>query len=286
MRDAESGIRDSWERLGKPIFALACAYCRKMFRLFLPEIETVSVYELLAKSSEFQIPDSEFHIFNPCASRDYPEMREAVETLMGASKNLADKARRSEKSRVYSTADSFKCCGYGGHIRLANRDLYDEIVENRVRECELPYVVYCANCWEIFTLQGKECRHILDLLFDINSGLPSLDEKKENARRLAMAHGQPPIAKNPWDDLELIVGEDLRPGLRDKFIEFNDIRETIYKAEHDGGWFCRESDNVRQAALEHKVITFWVQYKIHDSEPGIRSYEVVSAFTHAMKYER
>ncbi|MDR1726438.1 MAG: 4Fe-4S dicluster domain-containing protein [Acidobacteriota bacterium] len=273
-RSAESGIRGAWERLGKPTFALACAYCRNMFERFLPEIATVSVYELLAQDAPGTTTDSAaFHVFDPCAARGYAEMQTAVRSLLGP-------------QSASPAAGSFRCCGHGGHIRLANRDLYGEIVEHRTRESELPYVVYCANCWEVFTLAGKECRHILDLLFGIDAQLPTLDEKKENARRLAGVRRQLPVGGDPWDGLRLTVGADLMTELRRKFIELADIRETIYKAERDGAWFCRESDGARQAALERKVVTFWVRYKVHRPESGDPEYEIVGAFTHAMKYDR
>ena len=62
-----------------------------------------------------------------------------------------------------------RCCGHGGHIRTANPALYDEITTHRVEASDKPYIVYCANCREVFASKGKECAHILDVAFGLGS---------------------------------------------------------------------------------------------------------------------
>ena len=60
-----------------------------------------------------------------------------------------------------------RCCGYGGHMRIANPELYDEITQHRAEASDKPYIVYCANCREVFASRGKECAHILDMVFGL-----------------------------------------------------------------------------------------------------------------------
>jgi hypothetical protein len=80
-------------------------------------------------------------------------------------------------------AERNHCCGHGGHIRIANPDLYEEITRNRAEASEKPYIVYCANCKEIFVSRNKECAHILDVVFGLNAAayLPGLDERRKNS---------------------------------------------------------------------------------------------------------
>ena len=91
----------------------------------------------------------------------------------------------AEKSGISlrELAEQNRCCGYGGHMRTANPALYDEIVSNRSEASPAPYIVYCANCREVFASQGKKCAHILDLVFGLDPGekIPSLQEKRYNS---------------------------------------------------------------------------------------------------------
>lgn len=46
--EALQQLRNSWEKLGRPTFALACPTCRRTLHEHLPEIPTVFIYELMA----------------------------------------------------------------------------------------------------------------------------------------------------------------------------------------------------------------------------------------------
>ncbi len=76
-----------------------------------------------------------------------------------------------------------RCCGHGGHIRVANPSLYEEMTRHRAEASEKPYIVYCANCKEVFVSRGKACAHILDLVFGLDPGarVPSLQQKRDNS---------------------------------------------------------------------------------------------------------
>jgi len=68
-------------------------------------------------------------------------------------------------------------------MRLANPELYDEITKHRSEASDKPYIVYCANCREVFASRGKKCAHILDMVFglDANTRVPTLQEKRDNS---------------------------------------------------------------------------------------------------------
>jgi Fe-S oxidoreductase len=226
-------LRAAWESLGKPTFIFACAYCSKVFSEYLPEIGRTSVYELLAdapardgeqqgeapggpsaarteENAELTPPQppgagQTFAVFDPCAAR--------------TDKGLSAAVRRLARSRGVVTeelGEKNRCCGWGGHMSAPNPGLYETMLDARAAMSDRPYLVYCANCEDAFLRKGKECAHLLDLVFTDEYGedaasesplargeaaaarvtkLPHLQEKRARARELkkelAPLYGRP-----------------------------------------------------------------------------------------------
>jgi Cysteine-rich domain len=183
-----------------------------------------------------------------------------------------------------------RCCGYGGHMRVANSDLYEEIVQNRIAESEKPYIVYCSNCKEVFAEQGKECTHILDMVFNLkpDKHVPAIQEKRNNSlnvkkelmKEIAGTDFQPKT--HEWDDLTLVISEELLERMNKKLISTDDVKETIWLAESSGDKFVDEGDGMCLASMVKSVLTYWVQYKPSSS----KTYEVFSAYYHRMRFHR
>ncbi|SHI21390.1 Cysteine-rich domain-containing protein [Sporobacter termitidis DSM 10068] len=274
-------IKKSWNALGRPKLIFACAYCEKMFREFLPEIEQVSLYALLAEDDNLtpSRPFNEATVFDPCAARDDKEMEEGVRKL--AEKSGAGLTELKEPNR---------CCGFGGHMRLANPELYEEITANRAGAGDLPYIVYCANCREIFKLKGKKCAHILDMVFslDPDTPVPSLHEKKENTlevkkdimKKLSGEDFAP--RSQAWDSLELVIPGKLLEEMDRRLIVSDDLKEAIWQAEKTGDKFVDEADGISQCSMVKSALTYWVQYR--ELSPG--KYEVLDAYSHRMRFSR
>jgi hypothetical protein len=53
-------------------------------------------------------------------------------------------------------------------VFLAYADVGTAKAERTIRESPYDLVTYCATCRDIFAGQGKECVHVLDLLFNKN----------------------------------------------------------------------------------------------------------------------
>lgn len=277
--DANLGsIREQWGRHGRPAFVFACATCQSMFNAFMPEIPRTSLYELLAHSDEIQ-PAHIFDcaaVFDPCNARLDRETERAVRTL--AQKSGAELRELPEKNR---------CCGYGGHMRLANPKLYDTVTGNRAGMGDEPYIVYCVNCREVFLSRGKDCAHILDLVFGLRRAehVPGIDGKHENALKVKreLSDVNTDMVKIPvtreWDALALIVSDDLAGSIDRKLISLSDIKEAIWLAEKTGDKFIDEADGVCQCSMEKRVLTYWVQYKKTDAG----AFEVYDAYYHRMR---
>jgi hypothetical protein len=273
--------RRAWNDLGRPTLVFACATCASLFTAFLPEIPRVSLYELLAGSEAVEpvSPFAQAVVFDPCAARGDTNMEAGVRQLATrAGVDLEELAVRN------------RCCGHGGNIELANPELYDEITRNRSEASEKPYLVYCANCREVFASRGKDCAHILDVVFDLGAGLPvptlqqkrdnSLRVKKELMKRLQDQDFEP--QHHPWDTLALVIGGELQKNLDKKLISAADLKEAIWLAETTGDKFYDECDGTSLASMVKPVITYWVQYR----EVAPNTYEIVSAYYHRMRFER
>ena len=271
-------IRRVWQELDNAIFVFACATCESLFDTFLPEIPRTSLYELMAQIEDIK-PGGIYEnasVFDPCNARANRGMEDAVRKL--AQRSGAELHELPEKNR---------CCGYGGHIRLANPELYDRIADNRSGMGEYPYIVYCANCREVFLSHGKDCAHVLDITLDLprDRAIAKIDEKRENAlmvktkllKDITGADFTP--AANPWDSIELVMSDKLIEENDRKLISQSDIKETIWHAEGTGDKFVGPS-GISRSCLQKPVITYWVTYKKTDGS----AYEVLEAYSHRMKF--
>jgi Fe-S oxidoreductase len=279
LRANAERIRQAWNEMGRPRFVFACASCENMFHMFLPEVPRISLYELLAQAGAANSgqPFLEAAVFDPCAARDRNGMQAAVRTLAGKAGITLEELKEPNR-----------CCGYGGHIRLANPELYDEIAKNRAAASEKPYIVYCANCREVFVSRGKTCVHVLDVAFGLEAGRPpSLQEKRENRLRVKKELMKEywgmdfsPEA-HEWDDLNLTIAPALLESMNQKLITAADVKEAIWRAESAGDAFYNEKDGMRICSMVKPVITYWVQYK----EAGPKAYEIFSAYYHRMRFQ-
>ncbi|NLO28156.1 MAG: NAD(P)-binding protein [Actinobacteria bacterium] len=274
-------IRRQWHDMGEPTLIFACATCESLFCRSLPEIPRVSLYQLLAEAEDI-VPTkifSEAAIFDPCAARGDPEMEAGVRALAGkAGVSLEELPERN------------RCCGYGGHIQLANPELYEEITAHRAEASDRPYIVYCANCREVFASRDKECVHVLDMAFGLplSGRAPSLQEKRDNSLRVKkelMKEIKDVDFKpesHPWDDLTLIIDADLQKDLDEQLISAADLKEAIWVAESEGDRFVDESGGTTIASMVKRVITYWVEYR----KTGPKTYEIVDAYYHRMRFGR
>ncbi|MBR6312967.1 MAG: NAD(P)-binding protein [Oscillospiraceae bacterium] len=268
-------LRGIWEGAGRPTMVFACATCESLFARYLPEAERVSLYSLIEAGDVQAKRGGKAAVFDPCAARDDPEVRAAVRALASAAGLELEELKNKGG-----------CCGYGGQMRLANRKLYDEIVANRAAGSELPYVVYCANCREVFAAGGKQASHILDLVFDSEPRpVPTIEQKRKNSlalkdaisRRLTGVGFEAPVSD--WSGVKLFIPPDIQSRMDDELISADDVRETIWKAERDGTGFEREGRYL--ACLVTDMLTYWVEY-----EPEGDGFAVRDVYSHRMKFRQ
>ncbi len=272
-----AAIRAEWEKHGKPTFVFACATCERLFAAFMPEIPRVSLYELLVQDASLA-PAMKLEsaaVFDPCSSREFGAMQEGVRSLAGKAVN-----------KLTELEEKTRCCGYGGQIKNANPKLYNEIAQNRAAMSEEPYVVYCANCREVFLSKEKPCRHILELYFGECGKIPSLQEKRDNTMALKKEYvkqfeGRDFVPEShEWDALSLIVPDEVTAAMNGKLITLSDIKETIWRAESSGDKFIDEN-GVCLASMITPIVVYWAEY----SPNADGSYSVLSAYSHRIHFK-
>jgi Fe-S oxidoreductase len=87
-------LRRDWEQLGRPALILACPSCRKHLKEYLPEIETVTLYEVLDQwGGQWKLVQQgeAYSVFDPCSARHIEPLRQSV-------RNLAEQAGRRYRS--------------------------------------------------------------------------------------------------------------------------------------------------------------------------------------------
>jgi Fe-S oxidoreductase len=283
MLDAHTAkLRADWERLGKPAMILACPTCQKAFKRFLPDIESVSLYEMLESNGLPEVraaEEKQAAVYDPCASRYFPAAQRSV-------RSLASKAGY-KLAEIESSAENAKCCSYGGHTHMANPGLVDSVTKKRISESDAPYITYCANCRDTFAAAGKDTLHILDVVFGLE---PSRERPNRSKSRLNRRALRPMLLNAFWGEhmdmpkdpgAALKMSEELKEKLSASFILEEDILTTIKKSEASGRVIKDASTCALIAHMEIGALTYWAVYTA--LEDG--TYLLHSAYTHRMKIE-
>lgn len=275
FQDNLDSIRSIWNKAGKPCFIFGCATCESLFEKYLPEISRVSLYSMLTADDVPARRSGKAVVFDPCAARDDPDVRSAVRSLAIHS-----------GIELEELEDKGHCCGYGGQMRIANRKLYDRITENRAGASSLPYIVYCANCREVFASRGKEVSHILDIVFDTpERPVPTIEQKRQNSIELKNYLSSRLLgvgfeaAKKDWSGVFLYISPEVQSVMDDSLISADDVRETIWKAERDNTGF--EFSGRYLACLVTGMLTYWVEYT-----PEGDGFKVLNVYSHRMKFRQ
>lgn len=275
-------LHETWVLLGCPTLILACPSCRKMLDRFLPDIPCVFLEEVLAL---WGLPDMQrdtrtnsYAVFDPCASRDYPQLQTAVRALCEGMD-----LRWEELSH---TGKNVRCCSYGGQYAIAAPDYAKRVRMERALESELPYITYCMNCRDTFASRRKENIHILELVFGgsrLDRPVSTFTMRRENRVKLK-AQLSLSIAGIRTEErsnmIQLICSEELGQKLSDHYILISDMEEVVAWCEERQIGVCREDGSV----VCHKKIghmTYWAEYRM--IEPDV--YELINGYSHRMNLE-
>jgi len=290
-REKIDEIRIAWKEMGSPLVILACPTCGKKFAEFLPEIPTTFLYEWMVEkgidcegySKNFTKPQK-YSVFDPCSTRHTPKVQEAVRTL---AKNLGIPLEELPLSR-----ENANCCSFGGQPAIADPKYQQFVAKKRIKEGELPYITYCANCQDVFVAEGKDSLHILDLLFaEPESEDEILNKPTETQRRRNRETLKRDLLERNWEEKMTDEKKDnpikleWGPGVLEKIskqrILEEDAEEVIRFCETSKRKVYHADKKTWSGYREIGFMTYWVEYEEKDDD----SFLVHNAYSHRMKIE-
>jgi len=282
---SQAAFRAEWEALGRPKLVLACSSCYQIFKTHYPEVEIVSLWEVLAAEGlpeqAAPAPATPLAIHDPCSTRYEAGLQDSVRSL------LARLGARVEELPL--NRERTECCSYGGLMWLANPELAQETARRRVEAHASDYVTYCAMCRDFFTRQGKPTLHLLDLIYNADPLAaarqrgPDPSERRQNRARLKRR-----LLNELWSErmddpaphsgLRLIFSEEVRQKLEKRLILVEELQQVIETAEKTRARLLNRRNGHFLASQKLGRVTYWVEYT--QEEDG---YLIHNAYSHRME---
>lgn len=278
-----ASLRRTWEELGRPTVLFTCPSCRKMFGRFLPEIPGLFMEEALLAwgipERHASVPGVKFAVFDPCASRYFPQMQQAVRAL-------ADRLEITHRDLSH-TGDFARCCSYGGQYRIAAPDYARRVRMERAEESPLPYLTSCMNCRDTFASRGKENIHILELAFgrtDRRRETPTVSARRENRLKLKADLELRWLGKQPEKRekaVKMICDQALEKKLSERHILLSEMEQVIEHCEREKCGAVSPDDGMVTGHLKIGRMTYWAQYlPLPDG-----SFHLLAGYAHRMNLE-
>lgn len=275
-------IEETWAGMGKPTLIVACPSCAKNLHCYLPNIPCQQLYKFMAEQDAGHSlgnnqPLQALALFDPCASRDWPDLQAGVRRL------LADAGISTQE--LSSGGRNSQCCSWGGQSGLADPELSAAMAERRAGQSDLPYVTYCMNCRDIFASKNKPCLHILDVLFGVNTAFrapPTISERRRNRMALRMRFAPHARVSCAQDAIRVVISPDLAQRLSDALILESDIVSIIQACERRRCAIV-DMDSAERIAYEQRGhCTYWAVYTYDQTA---NEYLVLDAYSHRMQFE-
>ncbi|NVO11409.1 MAG: (Fe-S)-binding protein [Bacteroidales bacterium] len=150
-----------------------CPGCDKRFRNDYENSSTISLWEVIAQSNFFDLPNyhgKQMTIIDACPTRDQERVHNAIRTVL-RKMNIVVVEPQNTRSKSTCCGDSF----YG----VIPVEKVKELMVKRTSEMPLDdVVVYCVSCIKSVYIGGKKPKYLVDLLF-ANETLPKTYEPDE-----------------------------------------------------------------------------------------------------------
>lgn len=136
-----------------------CAGCDRRFRNLYDGISTVSIWEVLNETENFDFPDYnglKISVHDPCPVRERKSVHLAVRSIL--------KKMNIEVVETKFAGSDSKCCGDDFYEKIPIEKVH-ELMINRAESmpCE-DVCVYCVSCIKSMFIGGKTPRYLPDLL--------------------------------------------------------------------------------------------------------------------------
>lgn len=275
-------ITEDLHRLGDPEIIFACPSCGKMLKKYLPQFTSKSLYPLLLenaaheqakKNARRQKIFNTVEVFDPCTALDDKINQDSVRKLLQMQDYTVIEPMGKEKG----------CCGFGGHIYPADPEHQKSVVESRIEGRDIPYVVYCSNCRDMFLEVNKTGIHILEIFFDLPPPpfICDLSARREN-RMKAKRHFSGDFTDKAItdNDYRFTFSMWVIQEMKRELLLREDIILAVTRAETENRRLFNKEKQLFICYLAMDVVTVWVEYKKDGKE-----IEIMNVYTHRMKME-
>ncbi|MDO4623165.1 MAG: heterodisulfide reductase-related iron-sulfur binding cluster [Eubacteriales bacterium] len=268
-------LKQEIAKLGNPVIITGCPSCRKQLQE-LSEQKILGIWEIL---EEIGLPESArelqrtFAVHDSCGARGDAETQQMV-------RNILEKLG-CEILDTPDSGDRSPCCGYGGLTAYANREMAHKMAEKCLERSDAPYVTYCMACRDRFAREGRESRHLLELLYGLEaSETPDISEKRYNRLTLVQR-----VLKNIWNEERCVKDLGFAVNYTPEAMEMMDDRmilksdvEQVLAEFHENQEAVQDAETGQLLARSRLGnVTFWVRFDETDD-----GYLVHRAYSHRM----
>ena len=266
-------------KLGDPVVIAGCPTCKRELGANT-KAELTGIWDVL---SEIGLPEGAKGLDRPAAMHDSCGARGDEHTQQTV-RAIAEKLGCTLVETEYS-GDRSPCCGYGGLTAYANREVAHEMTEKCLERSDAPYISYCMACRDRFAREGRESRHILELVYGTDAGSPpDISEKRYN--RLSLKNE---LLRDIWGEEVEKVELGYKLEFTDEALKMMDERMilksdviAVMDSERETGEAIEDADTGYIMARKRSGnVTFWVAYTETDG-----GYLVHRAYSHRMNVVR
>lgn len=265
-------------KLGSPTVIAGCPTCKKM----LSQHENLKLTGIWDVLEQLGLPDGAKGLSRPAALHDACGVRgdaHAQETIRKLAGQLGCRLVETDYS-----GDTAPCCGYGGLVMYANREVAHEMAEACVSRSDAPFITYCMSCRDRFAREGKESRHILELVYGTDAGAPpDISEKRYNRLTLKSS-----LLSAIWGEetaemaceFPVEFTDEALSMMDDRMILKSDVIAVMTAVRETGEAVLDAETGLLITRKRIGNVTFWVKYQEKDG-----GYVIRGAYSHRMKIE-
>ena len=273
-------ILNELSKLGDPVIVAGCPTCKKELTESIGG-EIVGVWDVLEKIG---LPEGAKGLDRPAALHDSCGARGDAQTQQTIRKLAAELGCTLEETEY--SGDRSPCCGYGGLTAYANPEVAQEITQKALERSDAPYISYCMACRDRFARQGRESRHILELVYGTDAGAPpDISEKRYNRlslkRELLWELWREETAEMKLD-YTLDYTEEARKLMDGRMILTDDVIAVMNSYRESGEAILDSETGLMIARKRIGNATFWVKF----TETGKDAYLIHRAYSHRMNVVR
>ncbi|MBR5510565.1 MAG: 4Fe-4S dicluster domain-containing protein, partial [Lachnospiraceae bacterium] len=275
----EEFIRSQLAMLGDPIVIAGCPTCKKQLAKH-EGIELLGIWDIL---NQIGLPEGANRWNVPAAVHDSCGARGDADTQQSI-RRLAEQIGCQLVATPYEK-DKSPCCGYGGLTSYANREVAKEMTQKCLERTELPYITYCMACRDRFAREGRESRHLLELVYGTHAGAPpDISQKRYNRLMLKIS-----LLKELWredvemtgPDFQIVFTDGVLSQMDDRMILKTDVIRVMEQYRENQEAILDADTGLCIARARLGNVTFWVKFEEEDG-----GYRIHGAYSHRMGIQR